>query len=96
MDEIRVLLIELPYGNVTWWAKSISIYLVIADVAPKKYLMYYLDIIPAIRFLISHQPFAQHMMYTLVQHYSIDNSDNPVVNEKDERIYGEMHTADWW
>ena len=54
VDEIKALLTELPYGKVTWWIKSISIYLVITNVAPKKYLIYYLDIIPAIRFLISH------------------------------------------
>ena len=63
---------------------------------PKKYLIYYLDIISAIRFLISYQPFAQHMAYILVQRYLIDNSDKLVVDEEDEQIYKEMHTADWW
>ncbi len=87
VDEMRVLLTELPYGKVPWWTKSISIRSVIADLAPKKYLMYYLDILPAIRFLIGHRPFAQHMAYALVQRYS---------TEEDEQIYGEMHTADWW
>ena len=57
--------------------------------------MYYLDIIPAIRFLISHQLFAQHMAYASIQRYSTDNPDNFVVDEGDEQIYGEMHTADW-
>ncbi len=48
VEEIRVLLTELPYGQIIWWTKNLSIYSVTADVAPKKYLMYYLDIIPAI------------------------------------------------
>lgn len=96
VDEIRALLIELPYGKVICWTKSLSICSVIADVAPKEYLMYYLDIIPAIRFLIGHQPFAPHMAYAPVQRYSTDNPENPKVDTKDKQIYGEVHTADWW
>ncbi len=64
--------------------------------APKEYLMCYLDIIPAIRFLIGHWLFAQHIAYVPVQSYSTNNPGNPEVDEEDERIYGEMHTADWW
>ena len=63
VDEMRTLLTELLYSKVIGWTKSISIRLVIANVAPKKSLMYYLDIILAIRFLISHQPFVQHIAY---------------------------------
>ncbi len=64
VDEMRALLIELPYSKVTRWTRSLSIYSFTADVALKKYLMYYLDIIPAIRFLIGHRPFAPHLAYT--------------------------------
>ena len=96
VDEIRVLLTELPYDKVTWWTKSISIRLVIANVVPKKYLIYYLDIIPTIRFLISHQLFAKHMAYTPVQRYLTNNSDNPEIDEEYKQIYREMYTADWW
>lgn len=56
--------------------------------------MYYLDIILAIYFVIGHRPFALHMAYALVRHYSTDNSDNNDINE-DKWIYGEMHMADW-
>ena len=96
VDEMRALLTQLPYGKVTWWTKSISIRLVITDMAPKEYLMYYLDIITTIRFMISHRPFTQHMTYGPVQRYSTNNPDNPEVDKKDEQIYGEMYTADWW
>ncbi len=96
VDEMRALLTELPYGKVTWWTKSISMRSVISDVAPKEYLMYYLDIIPAIRFLIGHRLLTQQMACAPVQSYSTDNPENPKVNEEDERIYREMHTADWW
>ena len=57
--------------------------------------MYYLDIIPAMCFLISHQPFAEYMAYALVQNYSTNNPDNPEVDNGDEQIYRKMHTADW-
>ena len=66
VDDIKALLTELPYGKVTWETKSISICSVIASVAPKDYLMYYLDIIPAIRFLISYRSFAEHMAYVQI------------------------------
>ncbi len=96
MDEISTLLIELSYSKVTWWTKSLSIRSVTTDVTPKEYLIYYLDIIPAIRFLIGHQPFAPHLAYAPVRRYSTDNPENPQLDNKDERIYGEIHTADWW
>ena len=35
------------------------------------------------------------MVYVPIQSYSINNPDNPKVDEKDKQIYGEMHTADW-
>ena len=66
IDKMRNLLIELPYNKVTWQIKSRNIHLAIADMLPKKYLIYYLDIILAIRFLIGHQVFAQYMAYALV------------------------------
>ena len=45
VDKIKVLLIELPYSKVTWWIKSLCIRLIITNIALKKYLIYYLDII---------------------------------------------------
>ena len=95
VDEMRALLTELPYGKVIWWTKSLSICSVIADVAPKEYLMYYLNIKPAICFLIGHRLFALHMAYAPVQRYSTDNLENSEIVDEDERIYREMHTTDW-
>ena len=63
--------------------------------AVRKYLIYYLDIIPAMCFLISHQPFAQYIAYAPVQRYSTTNSDKPKIDEEDEQIYGKMYTANW-
>ena len=78
-----------------WWTKSLSIRSVIANVAPKKYLIYYFDIIPAICFLIGHQLFAPQMAFAPLRHYSTDNPDNnDIDSNKDECIYREMHTVD--
>ncbi len=57
--------------------------------------MYYLDIIPAIQFLIGYWPFAPHLAYTLVRRYSTNNLENSQLANKDKQIYGEIHTADW-
>lgn len=54
VDQMWALLTELPYNKVIWWTKSLSICSIITDVTPKKYLMYYFDIIFAIHFLIGH------------------------------------------
>ncbi len=95
IDEIKTLLTELRYGKITWWTRSLTIRSVTADVAPKEYLMYYLDIISAIRFLIGHQLFAPHLVYASVRRYSTDNPENPQLDNKDERKYREIYIADW-
>lgn len=60
----------------------------------KKYHIYYLVIIPIIRFLIGHQPFTLYLVYTLIWHYLIDNSENLLLDNKDKQIYEEIHIAD--
>ena len=84
VNKMRALLTELPYVKVTWWTKSLSIRSVIADVALNEYLMYYLDIIPAICFLIGHRLFAPQITYAPVQRYSTNNPENPEIFDEDE------------
>lgn len=73
-----------------WGTKSLSIRSVIANMAPKKYPLYYFDIIPAIRFLIGYCPFISHIAYALVKRYSTDNRDNNNIDsDKDKHIYRE-------
>ena len=64
--KMRALSIKLLYDKLTWWTRSLNICSIIANVAPKEYLMYYLDIVPAIQFLIGHWLFAPHLAYTPV------------------------------
>ncbi len=95
VDKMRALLTELLYSKVTWWTRSLSIRLITVNVAPKEYLMYYLDIIPIIRFLIGHRLFTPHLAHALIWRYSTDNPENPQLDNKDKPIYGKIHTADW-
>ena len=44
----------------------------------------YQDIIKAIKFFISHRPFKDALMYTLIKVYNISN----------QRVYNELYTAD--
>lgn len=67
---------ELLYNKITWWTKSLTIYSVIFNAISKKYLMYYLDIISIICFLIGCDPFVLYMVYVLIQYYSTNNSKN--------------------
>lgn len=97
IDEIQALLTKLLYGKVTCWTKSLKIYSVIANVASKEYLMYYLNIILAICFLIGHQPFALYMAFAPVRRYlTVNLNNNDIDNNKDKHIYRVMHMADWW
>lgn len=93
---MRALLTELSYDKITQQIKSLSIYSVIANMALKEYLIYYLNIILATYFLIGHWPFALYMAFALVKYYLANNSDNnDINNSKDERIYVKMHMADY-
>ena len=95
VDKMRALLTELPYDKVIWQTKSLNIRLVTINVAPKNYFMYYSDIIPAIRFLISHWFFVSHLTYAPIWRYSTDNSENPQLDNENNQIYKKMPTADW-
>lgn len=67
MDNIKALLIKLLYSKLTQQIESLNISLITVDMALKKYLMYYLDIIPAIQFLLGHQLLISYLVYALVQ-----------------------------
>lgn len=80
---MQVLLTKLSDNKVTWWTKKFSLYSIIVYIASKEYLIYYLDIIHAIYFLISYWLFVLYMKYAAVRYYSIDNSnDKNIVNNE--------------
>jgi len=47
---------------------------------------YYRNIIDCVRYLIRQVPYSSDMVYAPIREY--DSSG--------ERLYSEMHTADWW
>lgn len=57
--------------------------------------MYYLDIISAKQFQISHQPYKTHLIYVAVYYYLIVNLENSRLDNKDKQIYGEIDIVDW-
>lgn len=56
--------------------------------------MYYLDIIPAIYFLIDHYLFAQDMIYASVYYYLTNSLKNSKVDNKNEQIYEKLYIID--
>lgn len=66
VDKMKALVTKLLYSKITWWTRNLSIALVNLDVVSKKYLMYYLDIIPVIQFLISNWLFASQLAYAAI------------------------------
>lgn len=84
---MQILFIELLYDKIIWWIRSLSRCSVIADITVKKYLIYYLDIILAICFLISYQIFVLYIVFATVRYYFINNLDkNNMDNNKDKNI----------
>lgn len=66
--------------------------------ASNEWLIYYLDIILVICFLIGHWLFFLKMAYIPVKNYSKNNPDNNNMNSnKDNVKYRKMHIANlWW
>lgn len=91
INKIQLLLIKPPYGKVTWWIKHLNIHLIIADMALKKYLIYFLNIIFTIYFLINYYYFASYMVYTPNQCSLINNLKTPKIVTKNKQIYRKMH-----
>ncbi|KAI0060629.1 hypothetical protein BV25DRAFT_1789248, partial [Artomyces pyxidatus] len=52
------------------------------------YEVYFRDVMECVRELYGNPEFAQHMAYAPERHFADDEMKN--------RLYGEMHTGDWW
>jgi hypothetical protein len=88
-DEMIELVHEIPYGiqNDGWTTTEITITSDIQGVLDNTYKLRFRDIQKSIEFLIGHRPFADSLAYAPIRYYNGDNN---------ERIYNELHTADWW
>lgn len=69
MNERKMFLTKLLYKKITWWTKSLSIRLIITNIATKNYLIYQLDIIFLICFLIGHCFFS--MIYDICMNLTL-------------------------
>lgn len=85
---------KLLYSKVTWWTSCLNIHSIIVDVVSEEYLIYYMDILLTILFLIGHWPFLPYLAYISVHYYSIGNPKNSWLDNKDKQIYREIHIAD--
>ncbi|PGH11603.1 hypothetical protein GX50_09028 [[Emmonsia] crescens] len=74
----------LPLDN--WVRDRVTIDSNIQGEPAKQYTFYYQDILPVITFLLGHKNFSKDLTYAPVR----------VFNQRQQRIYTEIHTADWW
>jgi hypothetical protein len=89
-DELMTKIRDIPYGikNDAWTVADIEVGQDILGSSPNQYQIRYRNVVTAIEFLMGHRPFVSHLAYAPVRQFSGTGSDN--------RIYNEMHTADWW
>jgi len=72
--------IQDPFREYLVWAEASS------DDGPHATTFYYRNIIDCVRYLIGQVAYSSDMVYVPIREY--DSSG--------ERLYSEMHTADWW
>ncbi len=81
---------DIPYSikDDTWKVAEVEVEQETIGSPPKRYPIRYRDIVKVIKFLLGHSPFAHRLSFAPVRQFSGTGNDN--------RIYNEMHTADWW
>ena len=89
-NELMSKIHNIPHGipDDIWNISEIEVKQEIIGLAPSTYQIRYRDIVKVLRFLIGHEPFKHHLSYAPVRQFSGAGIDN--------RIYDEMHTANWW
>jgi hypothetical protein len=89
-DELMTRIRDIPYGikDDSWTVREIEVGQDTIGSIPNHYQIRYRNVIRVIEFLIGHPPFANHLSYAPIRQFSGTGNDN--------RIYNEMHTADWW
>ena len=86
-DEWREQIDRIPWGigNDTFRVEKLKIRSFIDGVREPEYHLMYRDILAAIRFLLGHKPFKEHLVYAPIQ----------VFTPNDARVFSDMHTGDW-
>lgn len=68
----------------------------INGISASKYIIFYRDIIKALRFLIGHKDFTHDLASTLIWQYAVSSLEEPDFLAMEEQVYDEIHIADWW
>ena len=89
-NELMSKIHNIPYGipDDIWKISEIEVEQETIGLAPSTYQIRYRNIVKVLQFLIGHEPFKHHLSYAPVRQFSGAGIDN--------RIYDEMHTANWW
>jgi hypothetical protein len=89
-DELMTRIRDIPYGikEDSWTVKEVEVGQDTIGSTPNYYQLRYRNVTKVVEFLMGHRPFAKHLSYAPVRQFSGTGNDN--------RIYNEMHTADWW
>ena len=87
-EEWRQQIGRIPWGiqDDNFYVETLKIKSLVEGTKEPEYKLMYRDIIAAIRFLLGHKPFKEHLVYAPVQ----------VFNPNNVRVYSDMHTGDWW
>ena len=78
---------QIPAGirDDHWHALELIIETEVEGQALSTVIVQYGNVISSIKFLLGHPPFASDLVYSPICQYN-----------DDDRVYTEMHTADWW
>ena len=87
-DKWLILLHQISYNveNDEWYSWTFIVEFSYKEVQEEQHCILYCDIIKTLWFLLSHSSFQDELIYALVQHYNVNNS----------QVCDKMHTADWW
>ena len=89
-NELMSKIHDIPHGipDDIWKISDVEVEQETIGLSPSTYQIRYRDIVKILQFLMGHEPFKHHLSYAPVRQFSGTGIDN--------RIYDEMHTADWW
>ena len=79
---------RIPTGicDDNWQELRLTVETEVEEQEPSTVKLQYSDVVSSIKFLLGHPPFALDLVYGPICQY----------NNKNERVYIEMHTGDWW
>jgi hypothetical protein len=89
-NELMSKIHDIPYGipDDIWKISEIEVEQETIGLPPSTYQIRYRNIQSVLEFLMGHEPFEHHLSYAPVRQFCSNSRNN--------RIYDEMHTGDWW